>query len=236
MATITEIFAEARALVSATSTSLSDATLLRRFNQAGLELNAKFVKANRAIKFDDNNNTGLPVGTFDLTSGKQDYAYGGSLLTIDRIEVKDISGLWHKVNQIDERNITEALAEYKKTAGLPDEYALRANSIFFYCPPSSSLVTCGAGSAGGKIYYSNGFKIFTTDDVTTGTKEPGIAQTNPYIFSYKMVLPYAACYKKDRVEFIMSEIARMENELIGMELNKNNDKKARLSMKIESTR
>jgi hypothetical protein len=230
--TITDIFAEARALVDADSTSYPDATLLRRVNQAGRELVAKFVVVNKNIKFDDANNVGLPIATFDLVNAQQAYNIGGNLISIDRVEVKDINGIWHKLNYLNENSINEALSEYKKTAGLPDEYARRSNSIFLYCPPSSTYVTL---TAGGKIYYANNFSDFITGDIG-GVKEPGIAQTHPFIFSYKAALPFAQSYKKDRVPFIVSEINRMEAELINVDLNKNNDGRYAMSVNIEDCR
>jgi len=230
--TITDIFAEARALVDADSTSYPDATLLRRINQAGRELTAKFIISNKNIKFDDANNTDLPIGTFDLVNEQQAYNHGGSLIQIDRVEIKDINGNWKKLDYINEKNITEALAEYKKTAGMPTEYARRSNSIFLYCPPSSSYVTL---TAGGKIYYANGFVDFVTGDIG-GVGEPGIAQTHPFIFAYKMALPYAESYKKDRVPFLMAEIARMESDLISVDLSKNNDVRQAMTPNVESCR
>lgn len=228
MATIADIFAEARDLVDATIGSMPNALLLRRVNQAGGEIIAKFIASNKNIRFDDLNNNDLPIGTFDLTNGKQDYAYNGTLLSIERIELLGVDGLYHRTTKIDEKLIPGSLAEYKKTPGLPDEYARRANSLFFYCPPSSSSVVCGADTNGGKIYFQRAFVPFTMDEVTAGTKEPGFASPYHYILSYKAALPYAASYKKDRVAWIMSEIQRMETEMLGLVSMADNDKLSRI--------
>jgi hypothetical protein len=233
MATITDIFAEARALVDATSTSLTDATLLRRVNQAGNELIAKLLILSKKLKFDDYNQTDLPIGVGTLTDNRQDYALENTLLIIDRIEIKDINGDWHKISPINENDIECSLAEYESVPGMPKEYARRANSLFFYPAPTSTAVTLASGL---KIYYQRGFVDFTTEDVSAGTKEPGFSPSYHFYLSYKSALPYADSYKKDRVNFIMSEIQRMEREMFDLELNKDNDKISRMIPNIESTR
>lgn len=226
MATITEIFAKARFLVSATSKTLPDDILLADVNQAGDETIAWYIANNKRLRVDDLNNTNLPIGTFDLTHAKQDYAFDGTILSMERIEVLGTDGLMHRVDLIDERDIPGSLTEYKKTPGLPDEYARRANSIFFYCPPSSTQVVCGAGTKGGKIYYQRGFKKFELADIG-GTKEPGFL-SHHFILAFKAALPYASLYKKDRVSYIASEIVRMQTEMLALSSMAINDKPSRM--------
>ncbi len=231
MATITNIFAEARALVDASSTQYIDATVLRRCNAARQEINAKLIALNKNIKFDEHNQTDLPYGDFDLENGVQSYAYGSSILAIDRVEVQDNSGNWHKLNPISEATIKESLAEYKGDAGLPEEYSRRANSLFLYPAPATANVTL---SGGGRIYYQRTVTDWTTDDISTGTVEGGFP--NDYLISYKIALPYALTYKKDRVPMIMSEINRMEKELFDIESNKDGDREPKLIPNVEDNR
>jgi hypothetical protein len=240
---ISDIFSEARYLVSANSTSYPDANLLIRVNQAGEEVVAKFIAKSKKLKFDDNNNTDLPIGTGTLTDNRQDYALDSTLLIIDRVEIKDINGLWHKLTSLDENNITDALGEYKKTPGLPDEYSKRANSLFFYCPPSSTKVTLTNGL---KIYYQRGFRPITCNtwvnnactagELFDGTIEPGFASAYHIILAYKAALPYANAFKKDRVAFILTEIQRLESEMYDLEANKDNDKISRMIANVENNK
>ena len=231
--TIAEIFSESRYLVSANSTSYPDANLLIRVNQAGEEVVGKSIAKSKKLKFDDNNNTDLPIGTGTLTNNRQDYALDNTILIIDRIEIEDKAGLWHKLTQLDENSVIGALAEYKKTPGLPDEYSKRANSLFFYCPPSSNFVTLTNGL---KIYYQRGFYPFVAGDLVGGTKEPGFASAYHIILAYKAALPYANAFKKDRVAFIISEIARLEDEMYSLEANRDNDKISRMTPNVENNK
>lgn len=233
MATITNLFTMARWLVDADSTSFPDAILLININKAYEEIVGKLISVNRSLKFDDLNQTDLPRYAFTLTGGTNYYSIGSTLLTIDRVEILDVSGNWHKLNNIDEYKIDESLSEYREGNGLPDEYSRRGNYIFLYPTPTSSYVTL---TNGGRIYYQRTAKVFTSAEVTTGTKEPGFSSPYHYILSYMAALPYAMSYKKDRVPYIKSEIDRMEKELLAIESNKNGDRLNRLISKIESNK
>lgn len=226
MATITELFAKARFLVSATTKSLPDDILLADINQAGDEVIAWYIANNKKLRVDDLNNADLPIGTFDLTHAKQDYAFDGTILAMERVEVLGTDNRMHRLDYLDERDIPGALTEYKNIPGLPDEYARRANSLFLYCPPSSTQVVCGVGTKGGKIYYQRGFKKFESADIG-GTKEPGFL-SHHFILAFKAALPYASVYKKDRVGFIVSEINRMQTEMLNLSSMAINDKPSRM--------
>jgi len=230
MATITNIFAEARALVDASSTQYIDATLLRRVNAARQELNAKLIALNKNIKFDEHNQTDAPYGDFDLVDGQQSYAYASSILAIDRIEIQDNSGNWHKLEPISEATIKEALSEFMGD-GLPTRYSRRGNQFSLYPNVAEENVTL---SGGGRIYYQRTVTEWDTDDISTGTVEGGFP--NDYLISYKAALPYALSYKKDRVSMLMSEINRMEQELFDIESNKDGDREPKLIPNVEDNR
>jgi len=233
MATITNINLETRALVDADSTSYPDATLLRRVNMAYEEIVGKLIALNKNWKFDDSNYSDLPIGLGDLVSGQQDYSFASTLLMVERVEVMDSDGNYHKLKPIDEKDISEALSQYKSGGGMPEKYARRGNSIFLYPYPLTASVTISDGL---KVYFQRTADIFTSAEVTTGTKEPGFPSPYHYLLSYKSALPFALTYKKDRVTMIRQEIARMESELFDIALNKDSDKVSAMSPKIENTR
>jgi len=233
MPTITQINAEARALVDADTTSYPAADLLRRVNMAYEEVVGRLIALNKNWKFDDSNFTDLPIGLGDLVSGQQDYAFDSSLLMVERVEVMDNDGTYHKLKPIDEKDITEALSEYKSDGGLPVEYARRGNSIFLYPYPLTANVTATDGL---KTYFQRTADVFTSAEVTTGTKVPGFPSPYHYLLSYKAALPYALSYKKDRVSMIREEIFRMEKELFNVALNKDSDKISRLQPVYEDNR
>ena len=235
--TIENIIAEARSLVDASATSypainLTD-PLLRRINTAYEEIIGKYIALDKNWKFDDSNFTDLPIGSATLVNSQQDYSIDTTLLTIERVEVKDSSGIWHKLSLVDEKNISGSLAEYQKTDGMPTEYAVRGNSIFLYPAPATASVTLTSGL---KVYFQRGASTFTAAEVVTGTKTPGFAAPYHIILAYKAALPYAAIYKQSRVPFIMAEIQRLEKEMFNLASNKMNDKLSRLTPAYENCR
>jgi len=233
MPNISDIFAEARALVDATSTSYTDAVLLRRVNSAYEEIVGDLIAQDKNWKFDDSNYTDLPIGTADLVDGQQSYAFNGTLLTIDRVEVLDNDGNGHKLIPIREEDIDEALDEYEETDGLPSKYIKKYNSLFLYPAPATASVTLADGLI---IYYRRTADLFTTAELATGTKTPGFASPYHYLLSYKSALPYALSYKKDRVKLLREEIDRMHAGLMALASVRDADKLPRLQPNIENTK
>lgn len=241
--TIANIVAETRALVDATSSSFPDATMLRRVNQAYEEIIGKLIALDRNWKFDDSNYSDLPIGTGTLVANQQDYAYDAALLSIERVEVKDAQSNWHKLEYINESEITEALAEYLSTPGLPEKYAMRANSIFLYPAPTAAACTLTSGL---KVYYQRTASLYTcttyvsgactVGTYATGTKEPGFASPYHILLAYKAALPYAITYKKDRIQPILNEINRLEAEMLSLASNRMRDNLPRIVVASEDNR
>lgn len=221
---IADINQEARDLVDADTTSYPATTLLRRCNSAYEEIIGDLIALDKIFKFGDTNYSDQPFGTFNLVAGQQDYLYSDTLLAIERVEVKDNSGNWTKLTLLDERKIDDALSEYEKTDGLPAEYAVRANSLFLYPAPAIAQTTL---TAGGKIYFRRTADIFTSAEVTTGTKTPGFASPYHILIAYKAALPYARLYKPERVNSFEREIQRLHSKLMAHYNNQNKDKLSR---------
>lgn len=232
MATISDINAEARSLVDADSVSLTDAVLLRRVNQAIEETVGKLIALDQTQIWGDSNFTSLPTGLVTMVNSQEGYQLSGNqsstgvdttnpLLTFLGASVKDKSGIWHTLDPIDLWdlfNIYADPAEYFKTDGIPQYYEIREDFIVLYPAPDNGVsVTLSSGL---KIFYERRPSLFTAAQVSTGTKEPGFNPLYHYLLSYKMALPYALSYKKDRVPMLMNEIKRMETELLHVESKK----------------
>ncbi len=226
-----------RALVDADSISYPASALTDigtiRINQAYEEIIGKLIVKNNNYKFEDSNYSDLPQGTGDLVAAQQDYAFSTSYLTVERVEVKDIDGIWHKLDRLDQLKEDEALDEHEKTDGLPVEYAIRGNSIFLYPAPTAATTTLTAGL---KVYFQRTASTFTALEISTGTKEPGFASPYHSLISYKAALPFALTYKKDRVPMLMSEIQRMERELLDLTVNRVQGQLRRLQIRNEDNR
>lgn len=228
MATITDINLETRALCDADSTSYTDATLLRRINDAYEAVVGVIIGCDGLWQFDDTNFTDFPVGTTTLINSQNDYAFDATMIEIERVEVKDISGIWQILYPIDKSQISGAIDEFYKTDGLPLYYDKQGASILLYPAPDNGVsVTLASGL---KVYFKRTASIFTAAEVTTGTKQPGFASLFHYLLSYKAALPYALSYKKDRVPILMAEIAKREKELVKHYSRREQDRRKQITM------
>ena len=224
--TISDILAEARSLTDTDSTSYPNAVLLRRCNNAYEEIVGKLIARNSRWQFDDSNYTSFPIGYTTLVAGQQDYTFDTAHLIIERVQVKDSSGIWQLLRPINMQDIGMPREEYQKTNGLPMEYDKSGSSILLFPAPSAATTTLTAGM---RVYFQRTASIFTSDEVTTGTKVPGFASPYHILLAYKAAIPYCLSYKKDRVPLLMAEAKRLEDELMAFEASKDKDDIVRLS-------
>ena len=219
--TISDIIAETRALVDATSSSLTDATILRRMNASYEDIVVKILNADGTWQFDDLNYTTNPVGYGNLTSGTSEYTFSDRFLDILEVDILDLNGYYIKAKAIDPSelgdmsfeqhfNITFNGTSNVAPTGFPRFYDKVGATIKLDASPTAADVTLTKGL---RVRFKRTADIFTSAQVTTGTKEPGFA-INHIILAYKTALPYAQSYKKDRVAFLMAEIQRLEKEII----------------------
>jgi hypothetical protein len=182
---------------------------------------------------DDQNQTDYPIIPIDLVANQKDYpltvdgsSIPNQIQNIYRVELTDENGLDHLLKPIDMEEIDCALAEYKKTAGVPQEYDKTSSSIFLYPTPSYSLVS------GLKLYFSRTPIYFTVSDTT---KEPGI----PHQFHYFLVLYPAYLYC---VANALPQANAYKNELLEMidnikdYANRSRDTRNRITARVEDCR
>lgn len=226
--TVADIVLEARSLVDADSTSYTDATLLRRLNHAYEDTVAKIIVADGVWQFDDSNYADFPIATTNLVAGQKDYKFDTTHLEIERVEVLDNQGNYHLIYPIDRSQINVAITEYAKTDGLPSEYDKDGSSIVLYPGPGAAYVTLSAGL---KVYFKRTAAIFTSGEVSTGTKSPGFASPFHMLLAYKAALPYAISYKQDRVKVLELKIQQMERDLIAFYGMREQDRRKQITMK-----
>lgn len=231
MATITDIFAEARYLVDATSTSYQDADLLRRVNQAYEQIVGMLINDDGTWQFDDSNYTDFPIGTFTLVEGQSKYSFNDQFLQMEEVQIMNKNGDYQIIKPIDQKEFSNLtpLEEAYKTNGLPEFYdKLTDDTIkLFPAPDDGTSVTLASGL---KIKFKRTASIFTTAEVTTGTKVPGFASPWHMILAYLAALPYAQSYKKDRVPLLEGKIQQMTKELMKHYGRRQKDVRKRVSM------
>lgn len=204
---------------------------MRRVNSAYEEAIGKVIASDGTWQFDDTNYTDLPIGTKNLVASQQDYTFDTTHLMVERVEVKDASGLWHLLSPLDETQVRESLTEYQKTAGMPTEYSLRGSSLFLYPPPASGSVTTTSGL---KVYFQRTADVFTSAQVTTGTKVPGIASPFHMLLCYKASLPYCMSYKKDRVGLYEKKAMDLERDMLAYYSKRTKMERPRLTVGVQN--
>ncbi len=172
--TIAEIVASIYKKTKTNSSDYVASDMLIDINNAYEHVVALILSSDSKWQFDDLNNTDLPIATTQINANQQDYSLTDVQLTVDRIEILPNGGAakdWKRLRQIDQqskkRGESVALTAYKSTPGLPDEYDLMGNSIFLYCIPNYTQ------AASLKVYYTRGAALFTSAEVSAGTKKPG---------------------------------------------------------------
>lgn len=200
---IADINAEARDLVDATSTSLSDATLLRHVNADYETVVGWLINADGQWQFDDSNYTTLPIGLATLVDGQTSYSFTSTFLDIEQVNVLTSAGSYQKVLPVDHNEFGDlSIEEYmgiltsNTPKGMPIWYDKWEDTIKLYPAPDPTSVTLADGL---KVYFKRTADLFTSAQVTTGTKEPGFASPWHHILAYMAARRYAQKYKKDRV-------------------------------------
>ena len=147
--------------------SLLDIT--RNINQAYHDVTRLIWESSDDWQFDDSNNTDLPKAIHTLGHASASYTIPSTARKIWGVEVKDSEGTWHRLTQIDYRDISTSIEEYLSTAGLPIHYDLIGNQITLYPPPASGSVTLSDGLC---VRVSRDVTEFTSGDTTA---QPGFA-------------------------------------------------------------
>jgi len=207
-------------LVHTTTASYAKEDITRNLNQSYHDVTRLIWESSGAWQFDDSNKSDFPIATTNLVDTKQDYELPSLARRIERIEVKNSSGDYKKLNQIDQHDVPSALSEFKETDGMPYYYDLLGSSVFLYPAPSSSDVTTSNGL---KILFQRDVDEFTTSDTTA---VPGFPTQFHRILSYSAALDYEE--DSGNRERLMIERERLINGLIGFYSNRNVERRAKI--------
>src|SRR3990167_10064469 len=200
--TISDLQQEIRDLCDADSTSLTDATLLRRINSAFETLVGKIINADGTWQFDDTNYSNLPVGTGTLISGQSSYSFASEYLDLLEVMILTTGGKYTRINPFDPDELDMSFDEWTNSStgtppdGFPQYYDKVGDSFKLDKSPTATYCTLTNGL---KVRFKRTADLFTSAQVTTGTKEPGIASPYHPLIAYMAAIPYCMSYKKDRV-------------------------------------
>ena len=222
--TIADINAEARSLCDADTTSYIAADLLRRVNNAYETVIGWLINADGTWQFDDSNYTDIPEGTIDLTTAVASYTFSDELLQVEEVSVKDTGGTYRRIEPFDPSEIGMTAQEhFNDQTGRPTHYdKITDDTIKLYPTPITGSVTLTAGL---KVRFKRKADLYTSAQVTTGTKVPGFASPWHSILAYMAAIPYCMSYKKDRVGLYEKRVEDLKRELIANYGRRERDKR-----------
>jgi hypothetical protein len=197
-----------------------DSTLLKMFtarvNSAFERLMPILLSFSDYLKWDDANQTDLPVGTYNLVSGQADYTIAQDDNSLDILNITAVRILASSTSTVyvdlqemtsDDPDAIEAMSPNSSITGIPYKWLKRGNTIHLFPKPNY------AATAGGKIFFERTQSYFVSSDTT---KTPGIPRP------FHDLLPLYASYdwllvnKPDNGTLITrleAQIARREKEL-----------------------
>lgn len=245
---ISDINTKTRSLCSANSTDLSDATLLIEVNIALEEVVGELIGVNGDFQFDDSNYTTEPIGIGNLVSGQQNYSFDSTLLDILGVSVMDANGKYQTLTPLDQRDFGSGQgnssgtlnrigkldpSQFEATAGMPIYYDKNGSTLYFYPKPITGSVTITNGL---KVFFQRTADLFTSAQVTTGTKVPGFMSTYHKILPYMMAIDYCLAYKPKRVAGYQRKIAEIKKAMLARYARRAKDERPSFSIRQESCR
>lgn len=205
------IVQDARALCGLEIDDTSSLTIheaVRNGNSWLRRANSWIWSATSLWEYDDRNWTDLPIATATLVANQQDYELPTYLQRIIRVEVKDDTGDWIELKQIDQSEVGGAMTEYMETAGMPVEYDVIGRSLFLYPKPSATDVTLANGL---KIYFSREISEFT---VTSTNTEPGFTDNFHRLIPLGIAFDFSVSHNlQDRIGNLREQIERTKEEI-----------------------
>lgn len=206
--TITDIINKVYLLTNTNSISLSSANALLLVNNAYEKVASKIISVDKKWQWDDNNQTDLPIATTNIVSGQQDYSMTVDHLKILRVEVADSNGTFNVIEPFDYQTEKDSLTQLSTETGVPYRYDKVGQSIILYPKPNYNE------TAGLKVYFQRGPALFTSAEVTTGTKKPGFNSLYHDLIPLWASYDYAVAKGMSNANQLFNEILRIERALV----------------------
>lgn len=209
--TISDIVLKTRFLCSATTTSYTAAQLLIDLNNAYEEVVSWILNCDGLWQFDDANFTNFPRGTTTLVVGQADYSFDVSMLEVERVSILDANGLERFLDPVDNADESRfPFATTYRVNGQPLFYDKNGSSVVLYPAPGVGTQTLASGLI---VYFKRTAAVFTSGEVSTGTKVPGFASPFHQVLSYMSAINYCSIYKPGRVPMLMAKIQQIKKDI-----------------------
>ncbi len=224
MSTITELKALIHDLVDTSTTTFSDARMVRGMNKAQDKVINIIQREDYLYQYDDSNYTDLAEGFLDITSGKRDYDLKedenfADVIAIGKVFAKNSSGTWVELKRV------ESFLEI--TTGNPSKYYITGTKIILGDIPNYT------SSGGLKIYFIRKPQPILTTDTT---KEIGMPVTYHHLIALYTAYDFARAKRMDNRNDLLLEITEEEKRLGFFLASKNKSVTVRMRPNVESSR
>ena len=228
---IADLNTKTRFLTKTDTVSLPAATLLILINNAYERVVSLIMKSDGRWEWDDDNQSDLPIATTTLTTDQQDYSLAVTHLAIKRVEMKDTTGIWTDLFPIHEADLRGiSITEFFKTSSIPNYYDKLGNSVFIYPAPDFTQ------TASLKVWFQRPPALYTSAEVTTGTKVPGFNSLYHDLISYYAAHEYALANGLPNANQLMASILQKEEALVSDYSARSKDENMRLRVRKSSSR
>jgi hypothetical protein len=195
-------------------------------------LAGEYIKADRRFQWDDTNHTHLPIGTTNVVASQSNYSFltdeqGNRILNLTRVDLKDSSGNWIRLTELDETLESDSL-DSSVVAGIPTGYYKIADNIICLNKLPSSNVTSGL-----KFYFQRTPSYFTSSDTT---KEPGFNSVPHSIFVTWASYDCADTLNLINVERLFRERELAKQMVVSSFAGRNTDVKRRMTPNRENNK
>lgn len=217
--------------ISGSANDLLDFTV--KINDAFDELMPLLLSFSNYLKWDDTNQTDLPIGTINMVSGQADYTIAQDdnsldILNITQLEILPSSSASNYIEMeemtIDDPRAIVAMAPNSSETGVPVAWLKRGNTVFLYPKPNY------ASTNGIKIFFEREASYFSSIDTT---KEAGIPRPFQLLLALRASLDWLLVNKPANTMLISRieiRIAKREQGLRNAILGRN-PRRTRLSMR-----
>ena len=177
--------------------------------------------------FDDSNLTDLPIASTDLVANTGAYALPSTIYKLNKLEINYGSG-FIKVNPLDlnETGLSESEVLSRATVENPF-YRVFGQMIKLYPAPTSDV------SSGLQLYYDREVAEFTSAEVTTGTKKPGLDRLWHDYIALGASVDAGLKYTLTNLSSLETKLQDMENRIRKCYGQKVVDRKYKITNSIE---
>lgn len=192
-------------LCGSTSGTYTDTDMVRNFNNAYNDVARLIWENDGTWRYDDSNNTDLPVAYRTVANASAAYLIPTTALRVEQVEVKDGDGNWQKLLPISDHDLTISPEEFLSEPGMPIRYQLDGSQIRLFPAPGTGYVTMTSGMA---VRLS---RDVTQIPVTATTTSPGFPQAFHRILSFGAALDFVQ--DPEQRKFFLAQKDRLERGL-----------------------